>query len=255
MHAMQRMQRHGLPFNVLACIHRRNAEHPLQVYRFLRESGVSHIQFDPVVCYIGDSKHGRDTSSGSLESLVTPESVLPDQFGRFLIEVFDEWIHHDVGRIQVGDFDQALAAWLGRGPSVCVYQPICGRTLSLEHNGDLFVCEQYVDHQHKLGNIHETTIADMFGSDRQQQFALAKAALPGSCQNCEVRFACNGGCQKNRLLRDPNGEWGMNFLCAGYRNFFDHIAPVMSAVAEAVRAGRPVATVIRQVQATHQASQ
>lgn len=237
------LQKHGIPFNVLACIHRKNAEHPLRVYRFLREHGVSHVQFDPVVCPADDTKGTDWSSNDSPERLVTPESVLPDQFGRFLITVFDEWLRHDMGKISVSEFDQALSAWLGTGPSMCVYQPICGRSLSLEHNGDLYACEQFVDPAHRLANIHERTISEMFNTASQQQFGFAKSTgLPTSCKNCDVCFVCNGGCQKHRFIGDAAGERGLNFLCAGYQKFYRHIAPTMKTISEKIRASQPIQT-------------
>ena len=143
--------------------------------------------------------------------------------------------------------------WCGVGSTTCVYKQICGRALALEHNGDLYACDHFVDPHHKLGNIHESTIFEMANSQQQEQFGHAKTAcLPSSCRNCEVRFLCNGGCPKDRLLRDANGEPGLHYLCEGYRMFYTHIAPVMRAMSDALRAGRRPSEVMRQLQATTQ---
>jgi len=268
MQALARLQRHGAEFNVLACVNRRTGDHPLRVYRFLRDHGVEFIQFIPVVRRLrraGNEAGDGEASSAALtgpplglegiESLVSPESVLPGQFGGFLTAIFDEWLRRDVGKVFVRDFDQALASWVGVGPSLCVYQEECGRAMALEHNGDLYACDHFVDAAHKLGNIHRVPIAALANSSRQEQFGRQKAeALPGLCRRCEVRFACRGACPKDRFLRDPDGEPGLNYLCAGYRQFFTRVAPWMEAMAAAVRAGRPAAAVMRKLRAERRAA-
>lgn len=236
MRSLRCMQKHGVNFNAIACIHRRNGDHPARVYRFLRDNGIQFMQFIPVV-----QRAAADT--------VTPESVLPEQFGRFLIGLFDEWAYHDVGRIEIGDFEQAIMNWRGIGSITCVYKEICGRALALEHNGDLYACDHFVDPKHKLGNIHESTIFEMAKSPEQERFGRAKtASLPSVCRNCDVRFLCNGGCPKDRFLRDTNGESGVHYLCEGYRMFYRHSAPIMRAFADALQTGRRPSEVMRQLQ-------
>ena len=172
--------------------------------------------------------------------------MLPEQFGRFLIDVFTEWIRRDVGKVFVQIFDQALAAWLGMEPSLCVFKKDCGRALAIEHNGDLYSCDHFVEPDYKLGNILETPLAELANSDRQLDFANAKSAtLPQYCLDCEVRFICNGECPKNRFIETPTGEAGLNYLCEGYRAFFNHIDPWMKKMAAEVKAGRPAANAIR----------
>ena len=226
--ALKCMQKHGVNFNVITCIHRCNGDHPLRVYRFLRDLGVRTIQFIPIVDPAKDT-----TSSMSLseqpEVWVTPESVLPEQFGDFLVKIFDEWAHNDMEQIQISDFEQALMNWHGIGSTVCVYKPICGRALALEHNGDLYACDHFVTPRYKLGNIHNATIVQLANLHKQKQFGYSKTvSLPQTCQICNVRFACNGGCPKDRLLPDPNtGEPGFNYLCKGYKKFYTHIDPII----------------------------
>ena len=150
---------------------------------------------------------------------------MPAQFGCFLIGVFDEWACHDVGRIEVLDFEQALMNWRGIGAVACVYKDICGRALALEHNGDLYACDHFVEPRHKLGNIHRSTISEMANSSGQEEFGHAKmASQPSSCRNCGVRFLCNCGCPKDRFYPGPSGEPGLNYLCEGYRMFHTHTA-------------------------------
>jgi uncharacterized protein len=247
--ALDRLRRHGVEFNVLACVHRHNADHPLRVYRFLRGHGVEFIQFIPIV----ERSEGPASGDRAPGELVSPRSVRPDQFGRFLVGVFGEWVMHDVGQVFVRDFDQALAAWLGAGPSLCIYSPTCGRALALEHNGDLYVCDHYVDAAHRLGNIHDAPIGELANSLRQERFGGDKHdALPDCCRRCRYLFACHGACPKDRFARGPDGQPGVSYLCAGYRAFFAHVDPTMQAMAAELQAGRPAAEVMYRLRAGQQ---
>ena len=233
------LKRHRVEFNVLTCVNATNAPYPLDVYRFLRdEIGAAFIQFIPIV--------ERDNATGFQEgSAITPRTVTGEQYGRFLIGVFDEWVRRDVGRVFVQIFDMALAAWSGQRPGLCVFEETCGVALAMEHNGDVYSCDHFVEPRYNLGNMNVIPLADLVASDRQRQFGLDKReTLPRMCRECEVRFVCNGGCPKNRLLATPDGEPGLNFLCAGYKAFFTHIDRPMRIMAAELRAGRPPANVM-----------
>lgn len=233
------LKRHRVEFNVLTCVSAANAPYPLDVYRFLRdEIGAAFIQFIPIV--------ERDNATGFQEgSAITPRTVTGEQYGRFLIGVFDEWVRRDVGRVFVQIFDVALAVWSGQRPGLCVFEETCGVALAMEHNGDIYSCDHFVEPRYNLGNMNVIPLADLVASDRQRQFGLDKReTLPRMCRECEVRFVCNGGCPKNRLLATPDGEPGLNFLCAGYKAFFTHIDRPMRIMAAELRAGRPPANVM-----------
>jgi len=212
MRGIKMLKEHKVEFNVLAAIHAKNSAYPLEVYQFLRdELGAKYIQFIPIVSRIGGA--------------VAPYSVTPRKFGSFLISIFDEWLRHDIGKVHVQIFEEALAAWAGLPRSLCVFAETCGRCLALEHNGDLYSCDFYVDPAHKLGNILHTPLIDLVRSPQQRRFGLAKqTTLPRYCRECEYRFVCNGGCVRNRFLYTPDGEPGLNYLCEGYKMFFSHIA-------------------------------
>jgi uncharacterized protein len=233
------LKKHQVEFNILACVHAANADHPLEVYRFLRdEVGARFIQFIPIVELQSDAGF-------EAEERVADHSVTGQQYGDFLIAVFDEWVRQDVGRVFVQIFDVALAAWLGQRPGLCVFAETCGAALALEHNGDLYACDHFVEPEYRLGNVQDIPLSKMVGSERQRQFGLAKKlALPRYCRECEVRFICNGGCPKNRILRAPDGEPGLNYLCEGYRAFFRHIDRPMQTMAAELRAGRPAANIM-----------
>jgi len=233
------LKKHGVEFNVLTTVHSANADHPVEVYRFLRdEAEAQFIQFIPIV----EQDKRKDAHK---DLLVTEWSVRPEQYGEFLIAIFEEWVHHDVGRIFVQLFDASLGAWLGQPGGLCVFAPTCGRALAIEHNGDLYACDHYVDPDYLLGNVLETHMLELVASQKQHQFGLDKRKkLPRYCRECEVLFACNGGCPKNRLIKTPDKESGLNYLCSGYKAFFKHIDTPMKIMAILLRQGHPPAEVM-----------
>ena len=159
--AARLLQEHRVEFNILCTVNAANADRPLDVYRFFRdELGAQYIQFIPIV----EREGGR----------VTDRSVRPEQWGRFLIEVFDEWVAHDVGRTFVLNFDGALAGWLGQAGTVCIFGPTCGLGMALEHNGDLYSCDHFVEPAHYLGNILETPLGELVASEKQRTFGRDK---------------------------------------------------------------------------------
>ena len=240
MRGLELLKRHGVEFNVLTTVHAANADHPLDVYRFLRdEVDTQFMQFIPIV--------ERDNDTGFQQGeQVTARSVAGRQYGRFLVSIFDEWVRRDVGGVYVQIFDVALAAWAGGRPGLCIFEETCGGALALEHNGDLYSCDHYVEPRYKLGNLQEVSLVEMVGSEQQRQFGLAKRdTLPRYCRECEVRFVCNGGCPKNRILHTPDGEPGLNYLCAGYKAFFNHIDRPMNIMASLLQERKPPADVMR----------
>lgn len=230
------LKKHQVDFNILCTVNAANGDRPLEVYRFFRdELGAEFIQFIPIIERVNDDGSTMIQSGNQ----VTERSVKPEQFGQFLIGVFDEWVRRDVGKVFIQHFDAALANWVDVPPSVCIFSKTCGNALALEHNGDLYSCDHFVEPDYKLGNIQETSMIEMIASDRQRQFGQAKLdTLPQYCLDCEVRFACNGGCPKNRFIETPIGEPGLNYLCAGYKAFFTHIDQPMHMMADLLRQGR-----------------
>jgi uncharacterized protein len=175
---------------------------------------------------------------------VTDRSVTPEQYGRFLIGVFEEWVRRDVGTVYVQMFDVALANWVGEPSGLCVHSKTCGLALALEHNGDLYSCDHFVEPAYRLGNIAETPMIELVASSQQRKFGQDKFdALPRYCRECEVRFACHGGCPKDRFALTPDGEPGLNYLCAGYKLFFHHIDQPMRFMADMLRRGRAPAEI------------
>ncbi len=233
------LKKHQVEFNILTTVHAANADHPIDVYRFLRdEVGTQFIQFIAIV--------ERDNDTGFQQgNMVTSRSVSAKQYGVFLSTIFDEWVKWDVGRVFVQLFDIALAAWAGAPPTLCVFSPTCGNALALEHNGDVYSCDHYVEPDYLLGNIKETHLIELVASDFQRKFGRDKLdTLPRYCIECEVRFVCHGGCPKNRFTLAPDGEPGLNYLCAGYRSFFNHIDQPMRTMANLLRQGHAPAMIM-----------
>jgi uncharacterized protein len=243
MRGLRLLQKHGVEYNVLTTVNNINADHPLDVYRFLRdEAGTEWIQFIPVVERLNDD----GTTLRQQGSAVTHRSVEPAQFGRFLIGVFDEWVRNDVGRTFVQTFEATVRSWLGMGTGMCFFDPTCGHGVALEHNGDLYSCDHFVEPDYLLGNIEQEHLLELVNSDFQVKFGRDKQdTLPRYCRECDVLFACHGECPKNRLLATPAGEPGLNYLCAGYKAFFHHVDRPLKMIIDLVNRGRPVTQVMQ----------
>ena len=230
------LQKHGVEWNALTTIHHANEKHPVEVYRFLRdECKAEYIQFIPIVERLTPHSNA-----------VTERSTTAEEYGKFLVGVFEEWVRRDVAKVYVQMFDVALANWHGEPSGLCVHSKTCGGALAIEHNGDLYSCDHFVTPQYKLGNIKEKHMLELVGSEPQVKFGNDKFdTLPKYCRECEVRFACHGGCPKDRFITTPDGESGLNYLCAGYKIFFNHINKPMRTMSQLLRRNRAPAEVMQ----------
>ncbi len=250
MTGLSKLKERNVDFNTLTVVNRRNSQQPLEVYRFLKEIGSGFLQFIPVAERRALEPDGNGLvliQPGACDAAeVTEWSVEPLVYGKFLAAIFDEWVKQDVGRTYVQQFDVALESWMGMEQSLCVFRKTCGSALAMEHTGDVYSCDHFVYPEHKLGNVAEMDLAAMVDSDQQKKFGLDKReSLPRFCRECDVRFACNGECPKHRFATTPDGEAGLNYLCAGYKHFFHHIDPYMRFMAAELRAGRPPANIMQ----------
>lgn len=247
------VKKHGVEFNTLTVLQAHNAQFPLEVYRFLKSIDSRYIQFIPIVERIAERP------AEDLLMLVDPGyddkatvskwSVSASQYGRFLCQVFDEWVRKDVGQYFVQMFDVALGAWMGQNPSLCIFSETCGDALIIEHNGDLYSCDHFVYPEYNLGNVHDQSISEMVAGPQQRKFGTDKRdMLPKFCRECDYRFACNGGCPKHRFIRTPDGEKGLNYFCQGYKMFFKHVDPYMRVMAGEISRGRPASNVVMWIQ-------
>lgn len=243
MRGIRLLQKHGVEFNILTTVNQVNGDFPLDVYRFIRdEIGADWMQFIPVVERINDN--GRTLYQQG--NTVSDRSVQAEQFGRFLSTIYDEWVHNDVGQVYVQTFEAALRNWLGMNASgMCVFNETCGQGLAIEHNGDLYACDHFVEPDYLLGNIRQEHMIELVASPQQLKFGQDKLdSLPKYCLECDVRFACHGECPKNRFLTTPDGDPGLNYLCAGFKQFFHHVDFPMKLMAGLHRRGRPAAEVM-----------
>jgi uncharacterized protein len=254
---IESLKRARVEFNTLTVVGRANVGQPVEVYEFLKGIGSTFHQYIPLVerfaarsagggaVGVASSLAGPPGSEDAAGANVTPWSVEPAAYRDFLCAIFDRWVRRDVGTVFVQHFDATLAAWTGRPPGICVLDERCGTALVLEHDGSLYSCDHYVYPAYRLGNILETPLAEMAGSEPQAAFGDAKRdALPRQCRECAVRFACNGGCPKHRFARTRDGEPGLNHLCAAYGGFIAHARPYLDVMARLLAEGRPPALVM-----------
>ncbi|MEG2150028.1 MAG: anaerobic sulfatase-maturation protein [Bacteroidaceae bacterium] len=247
MQGIRLLNKHEVEWNAMAVINDFNADYPLAFYQFFKSIGCHYIQFTPIVERLtnrADGLHLAATQSTGQTELAD-FSVTPEQWGNFLCAVFDEWIKEDVGTYYIQLFDSTLANWVGEQPGVCTMAKTCGHAGVMEFNGDVYSCDHFVFPEYRLGNIYQQTLVEMMYSERQQTFGnMKQASLPGQCRECEYLFACNGECPKNRFATTANGESGLNYLCRGYHQYFEHIAPYMDFMKHELINQRPPANVM-----------
>ena len=253
MRGLAALRRHGVEYNTLTTLHSANAGRGVEVYRFLRDECCSRFhQYIPIIERIAGEAPDESWSSWRDRPLymqtgahVSSRSITAGEYGRFLIDVFEEWVRHDVGEVYVQMFDVALANWVGEPAGLCIHCETCGTALALEHTGDVYSCDHFVEPAHRLGNIRDTRLRDLVASERQRRFGDAKLeTLPQYCRECDVRFACHGGCPKDRFIATPVGEPGLNYLCDGYKAFFHHVDRPMRIMGQLLARDRAPAEIM-----------
>ena len=231
MHAIDLLNQYDVMWNAMATVNHLTADEPQRFYRFFREIGCQFLQFTPVV----ERQHGK----------VADFSVSPRQWGNFLCGVFDEWVLQDIGEVYVQLFDATLANWVGEAPGLCSMSPLCGRCAAMESNGDVYSCDHFVFPEYLLGNIRTSTLTSLLYGECQQQFGRNKSeTLSRQCRECPFLFACHGECPRNRFVDDCYGEPNHNYLCDGYRQFFEHVAQDMDFMKSELEAGRAPANLM-----------
>lgn len=224
MRGLEQLKEHGCEFNTLTVVQRSNSDHPAEVYEFLKSIGSTFLQFIPIVEVEGSEK-------------VSGRSVLPEKWGTFMSGIFDEWVKRkDIGKIFVQHFDMMLGLAMGYQSSLCVHSETCGRAVAIEHNGDLFSCDHFVNWEDHIGNVTQISEGEMMDSEQQHTFGQNKHdKLPTMCKECDYLNYCWGGCPAHRNTRTPTGEAGLNYLCSGYLSFYKHTVPYFKAMGEALR--------------------
>jgi uncharacterized protein len=251
------LQKHEVEFNVLACVGRETAHHPLDVYRFFRDAGIKYIQFTPVVERDAPTQatglwlaKPASLKQREANTQVTPWTVEPEHYGDFLIAILEEWVRKDVGTLFVMNFEWALNAWIGAASPVCIFSRQCGRAVALEHNGNVYACDHYVYPEYELGNVLKGNLGQMVERSVASGFGPHKeTSLPRYCRECDVLEACRGGCPKHRFATSPEGEPGLHYLCPGYRKFFRHSRKYLRAMATLLENNLPLSLVMQAVDA------
>ncbi|MBX7245644.1 MAG: anaerobic sulfatase maturase [Candidatus Sumerlaeaceae bacterium] len=246
------LKRFAVPFNALCVVNSENSRHPVEVYRFLTsELGAWKVQFiacvEPTEFRKVAPQHwdaekmpvvGTPRSRpGTPDSVVTDWSVDPEGWGTFLCQIWDYWYTHDLGRVHVDVFESAVAQSMHMPSQRCVTAEFCGKGVAVEHNGDVFACDHYVYPEFRLGNIADIHLGEMAFSRRQQDFGFSKRdSLPRQCVACPHLLLCWGECPKNRFVRTPMGEVGLNYLCPGLKMFYSHIKRDMPEIIRGISA-------------------
>ena len=257
MKALKLMKAHQVEFNTLTCITRQNARYAVEIYNFLKSTGSTFLQFIPIIERKPDDAAARlglklalppDLAADDNDDRVMPWTVQPEQFGQFMIDIFDQWVRRDVGTIFVQTFDVALNGWMGLPPPLCIFSERCGSSLIIEHTGDLYACDHFVYPDFLLGNILQTPMTKLVYSEKQKTFGSDKYdKLPDFCRKCDVLFVCHGECPKHRFLTTPEGQPGLSWLCEGYKNFFHHIDPYMRTMVQLLRNEHPAAEIMTMI--------
>lgn len=254
MRGLRLLQKHGVNYNVMACVARETSYKPLEVYHFFKDEGVEYIQLFPIIERLPDKKtkeRGLWLAPPSAldkeepNTQVTPWTVEPEKYGDFLIAIFDEWVRNDVGKVFVMNFEWALNSWIGNPASVCIFSKQCGRSVALEHNGDVYACDHFVYPQYRLGNIQKDNIMDMVQKSLDSGFGVEKeTSLPRYCRECDVLEACWGGCPKHRFTKTYYDEPGLHYLCSGYKKYFLYIRKYLKVMTQLLENGLPASYVM-----------
>ena len=215
--AVRCLQAYGLQPDLLCTVTSAAAKAPLDVYRKLRELNTQWIQFIPIV---------RREPGG-----VTDDSVSGEDYGKFLCDVFDEWVLSDIGRVNVQFFAEMARVWAGGSAGLCWMAPVCGRALIVEQDGGVYSCDHFVSPEHRIGDIGVTHLSELVDSSVQLRFGESKSStLTAQCRSCAWLTVCNGGCPKDRFAVSEDGEPRQNHLCSGLNRFFSYVHPAVNLV-------------------------
>ena len=245
MKGIELLNKWDVEWNAMAVVNEFNADYPLDFYHFFKDIGAHYIQFTPIVERLVKEPTRHLANINDSDASIADFSVSPKQWGSFLCAIFDEWVKTDVGTYFIQLFDATLANWVGETPGVCTMGKRCGHSACMEFNGDVYSCDHFVFPEYKLGNIHDFTLTEMLYGERQKAFGDIKQQLPKQCLECRWKFACNGECPKNRFVKTEEGEPRLNYLCAGYKRFFEHVAPYMDFMKEELLNQRPPSNVMQ----------
>lgn len=248
MQSIERLARNRVEFNTLSVVNNMCEGRGAEIYNFFKSIGSRFMQFLPAVEYISQDNNPRMLSPfESRKGNVSSWSVSSEGYGQFLNDIFDVWITNDVGEYFVQMFDVALAQWCGVRPGLCAFAKSCGDGLVVEHNGDVYSCDHFVYPEHLLGNIKTDHLKTLYTSRKQFAFGISKRnGLPEKCSRCKYYFACTGGCPKHRFGADiSTNSYGVNYLCSGYKMFFEHVEPYMVIMSDLIGKNMPASEIMK----------
>ena len=247
MKSIEIFHKYNVEFNTLTAVHSKNSHKPTIVYNFLKDIGSTFMQFIPIVEYI-NTRNKKDILDGyiypnennsiSKDYAINQRSVKPVKWGIFLNSIFNEWVHKDIGNIFIRDFEMLLGLVIGLKSTTCVNSETCGGAPALEHNGDVYSCDHFVQNKHLLGNIITNSLSKLMNNIKQRDFGNNKRdSLPKFCLDCNYLNYCWGGCPKDRIYTTKHQEKGLNYLCEGYKLFYSHTEPYQKKIENCIRQG------------------
>jgi uncharacterized protein len=230
MRAIEKCKEHKVEFNALVLLNNMNVEHPDEIFDFFIENGIKYLQFIPCIetrakPWTGSNRPSAGPETGEIMDF----SITPQQYGEFLCKLFDRWYEHGPLKQRIRDFDSMLSHCLTGKHTICTFDRQCSQYIVVEHSGDAFCCDFFVEPGWRLGNIFETPIEKLAVSDRKRDFARAKLNLDNKCLLCRYLAVCRGGCMKHRENR-------VSYFCDAYKRFFDYTMPRFMQIAALVSA-------------------
>ena len=231
MTAIENCKKHNVEFNTLTLLNNKNVDHPDELFDFFIENNIRYLQF--ITCV------ERDPATGQIADF----SITPAQYGEFLCQIFDRWYDHGPDKLSIRTFDSILSYCVAGKHSICTFDKQCSTYIVIEHTGDAFCCDFFVDPKFKLGSIFETPLQKLATSTKKRQFARAKQQLCDKCLVCSCLAVCRGGCMKDRAAASDTGDWNrQSYLCEAYKRFFDHAMPGFMQLSAKINAGESFRT-------------
>lgn len=228
---IQRLRDHQVEFNVLTVVSAMNVEHPKELFAYLVDQGFDNLQFIP----LAEALPGKVSIADGGPS---PFSITPEQYGAFLTEIFEAWLAYGYDKVRIRYFDNVLQMLLGLPSNICQLAASCGDYVVLEHNGDVYPCDFFVENDWKLGNIHEHPLRELVDGDTFRRFARQKRKMHSDCLTCRWRPLCHGECPKYRMINVGAVEESLPYFCSSYKQFYGHSFERLREVAEEVRQRR-----------------
>jgi uncharacterized protein len=224
MKAIKKCTEHQVEFNALILLNSRNVGQPQRLFDFFLENDITYLQFIPCV------------EINSATGKIADFSITPQQYGDFLCGLFDLWYNYGPQKVNIREFDSVVTYYVMGKHTMCTYSRQCAGFVVIEHTGDAFCCEFFVEPKWHLGNILETPLQELATGDKKRAFAQDKEKLADRCLVCRYVDICRGGCMKDRvrLAGEPGRE---SYFCRSYKQFFDYTIPRLVQIAAAIKAG------------------